>query len=166
MMQWLLWGLFACGPKQNYVPYTIQRPEGGWRRVQEGGADYAWYNRTLSSVIYVDSSCHKKFEDRELRDSIQSLTQGISKDGPLSAAEIAIDDRMGRLEIHKGALDGVSVQLGVASLSKNECLYDFVLIAPPSQFDNGLNSFLDFLNTFQTVESEGFRKVQNPDEFK
>ena len=166
MTSLLLWWLTACGPKKDYVPYTIRRPEGGWRAVQEGGADYAWYNRSLSAVIYVDSSCNKKFEDRELRDSIQSLTQGVSNGGPVSAADIELDSRIGRLEIHRGALDGINVQLGVASVSKNECLYDFVYIAPPSEFDNGLNAFLDFLKTFETVDSDGFRRVQDPDELQ
>ena len=164
MIPILLGWLTACAPKKDYVPYTVSRPEGGWRAVQEGGADYAWYNRSLSSVIYVDSSCNKKFEDRELRDSIQSLTQGISKEGPLSAADIEIGSRMGRLEIHRGELDGIEVQMGVASVSKNECLYDFVYISPPSEFNNGLDSFLAFLRTFETVGSDGFRRIQNPDD--
>ena len=162
----LIGWLTACSVKKDYVPYTVSRPEGNWRAVQEGGADYAWYNRSLSSVIYVDSSCNKKFEDRALRDSIQSLTQGISIGDPITAADIEIDSRMGRLEIHKGALDGVNVQMGVASVSKNECLYDFVYISPPSEFDNGLNSFLEFLKSFETVNSDGFRRIQNPDDIQ
>ena len=152
--------LLACGPKKDYVPYTVRRPEGSWRIVQEGGADYAWYNRDLNSVIYVDSSCEKKFEDRKLKDSIQSLTQGISDGAPIASSELSIDSRIGRFEIHNGVLDGISVQIGVAAVSKNECLYDFIYIAPPSQFDLGLNDFLGFLQTFRTTESDGFRRIQ------
>ena len=87
----LLCFLFGCGPKKDYVPYTVRRPEGSWKNVQEGGADYAWYNRTLSAVIYVDSSCEKKFEDRELKDSIQSLTQGISNGQPIKFSPLFIN---------------------------------------------------------------------------
>lgn len=151
--------LFGCGPKKDHVPYTVRRPDGSWRNVQEGGADYAWYNRSLSAVIYVDSSCEKKFEDRELRDSIQSLTQGVSNGEPIASSELNIDSRIGRFEIHNGVLDGVSVQIGVAAVSKNECLYDFVYIAPPGQFDLGLNDFLGFLQTFRTTEGDGFRRI-------
>jgi hypothetical protein len=152
--------LLACGPKHVEMSYSVRRPTGSWRSVQEGGADYAWYNRDLSAVIYVDANCEKKFEDRELKDSIQSLTQGISDGAPISSSEMTIDSRVGRFEIHNGILDGVTVQMGVALVSKNNCLYDFVYIAPPNRFDLGLSEFLSLTQSFQTHSQAGFKRTQ------
>ena len=71
--------LFSCA--KQAAPerfYSVRKPGKGWKAVREGGADRAWYNQDLSAVIYVDTSCGRKFEDRALEDAYHSLTKGIA----------------------------------------------------------------------------------------
>lgn len=130
--------------------YTIDHPTGEWRDVKSGSADYAWYNATIGATIYVDSNCDQRFEDRPLRDSVNSMTAGIrTKDEPIERA-LFLDGREAVMLQTKGNLDGVDVQMAVVVLSKNQCLFDFVYITRPENFAKGFSDFHQMLHTFES----------------
>ena len=61
----IIFSVLACGQKTIYTDmYQILSPEQSWKAVEAGGADYAWYNKDLGGIIYVDSNCKKQFEDQ------------------------------------------------------------------------------------------------------
>ena len=143
--------LFSCA--KQAAPerfYSVRKPGKGWKAVREGGADRAWYNQELSAVIYVDTSCGRKFEDRALEDAYRSLTKGIATGDPTRMESLRIDGREGLLLYQPGRLDGVPVELGAAIVSKNGCLFDFLYIAPASSFPTGEEDFLVTVGSLRT----------------
>jgi len=153
--------IISCATKAVHTElYKIKSPGQDWKAVESGGADHAWYNKDLGGVIYIDSNCDKKFEDRPLKDSINSLTAGIAIGQPLAEQALFIDGREGLMVIRKGQLDGVDINISAAGISKNHCLYDFIYIAPPHKFSYGLQSFVSTIHSFQTKEQsdDGFQK--------
>ena len=84
----LLSNVLGCRKKQVKLErYKIDKPDGEWRNVKSGSADYAWYNAKIGATIYVDSNCEQRFEDRPLHDSLYSMTAGIrTKDEPIERA--------------------------------------------------------------------------------
>ena len=74
-----------------------------------------------------------------------------------------IDGREGLMVIRKGRLDGVDINISAAGISKNQCLYDFIYIAPPHKFTYGLQPFVTTVHSFQTKEDlqNGFSKKKS-----
>ena len=152
---------FGCAQKNIDIKnFFVQEPGSKWFEIKEGGADFAWYNREIYGAIYVDSNCKQKFEDRPLKDSYLSLTQGIAIGVPLQQNKRFIDNREALFTIQNGLIDGIKIRLASVVLSKDECLYDFLYIAPPEDFDKGLKDFLYAVQSFSTSiqDTEGLPK--------
>ena len=147
----LLSNVLGCRKQQVRLErYKIDKPDGEWRNVKSGSADYAWYNSKIGATIYVDSNCEQRFEDRPLHDSIYSMTAGIrSKDEPIERA-LFLDGREAVMLQTKGNLDGVDIQMAVVALAKNQCLFDFVYVTRPENFPKGFGDFHQMLHTFES----------------
>lgn len=141
----------ACRKQQVRLErYKIDKPDGDWRNVKSGSADYAWYNSKIGATIYVDSNCEQRFEDRPLHDSLYSMTAGIrTKDEPIERA-LFLDGREAVMLQTTGNLDGVDIQMAVVALAKNQCLFDFVYITRPENFTKGFGDFHQMLHTFES----------------
>ena len=153
----LLWLSLILGCQKQQPPkriYRVSAPDKGWKEVKEGGADRAWYNADLQGVIYVDSNCKKRFEDRDLEDSYRSLTKGIIVGKPIRKANYKIDGRNALFMTQNGNVDGIPIRIGVVLVSKNECLYDFIYIAPRTSFSQGV---ADFLSVSQSLNTNRFK---------
>lgn len=162
-MLFILFSLLACGQKTIYTDmYQILSPEQNWKAVESGGADYAWYNKDLGGIIYVDSNCKRQFEDRPLRDSTISLLAGIATGTSISEYPILLDGREALMTIQKAKVDGIDVHIAAVVMSKNSCLYDFLYIAPPHRFNYGLNQFNDTIYSFQTKENVVLERKKEP----
>ncbi len=145
--------LFSTGCQKKQVRldrYTVDTPEGSWKDVKSGSADYAWYNANIGATIYIDSNCGQRFEDRPLQDSINSLTVGLRNHEEPIQRDLFLDGREALMLQTKGNLDGVEVQMAVVALAKNRCLFDFVYITRPESFAKGFGDFHQLLHSFET----------------
>ena len=156
----------SCAPKQQSKRvYRVSAPSREWKEVKEGGADRAWYNPKLQGIIYVDSNCDKKFEDRRLDDSYKSLTKGITIGQPIRKSTLTIDERDALFITQNGVVDGVPIRVGVVLISKNQCLYDFIYIAPRPNFVQGVDTLLSVAQSLNTnrFKTEGLIEGNNVD---
>ncbi len=115
--------------------YELADPGQGWRAVKPGGADRAWSHDDFGAAIYADSNCGARYEDSDLRALAEHLTWGLTGEEEVSTSEGRLDGRDAFTRRVRGTLDGVGVELAATVVKKDECVYDFVLIAPPSRFD-------------------------------
>ena len=129
--------------------YTTSDPGSGWRSVKPGGADNAWLNDDLGASIYTDSNCGVRYEDNELRILAERLTLGLEDEVEISSEDSMIDGRAAFTRRVRGGIDGVAVELAATVLKKDQCVYDFVVIAPPSNFEAAWRGY--------TAAREGFR---------
>ena len=148
---WLIFGLGCIQRPLIDRVYTVSPPGLGWEQVpKSGGADRAWLHNTTHGIIYVDANCGRQFEDRNLKDSMYSLTHGIAKGQIVTSQELLISNRKGLFQVRDGIIDGVVVRLGILLLSKNNCLFDFLFVSPPETFDRGIHGFLNTIQSLQT----------------
>ena len=162
MLSLFFLSFFGCRQKTIHTDmYQIHSPGQSWRAVDSGGADYAWYNKELGGIIYVDSNCKKQFEDRSLKDSTTSLVAGITEGTKFTERPLFLDGRNALMTIHKTQLDGVDMNIAAVVLSKNNCLYDFLYIAPPHRFNYGLQVFSSTIHSFQTKEKIALERNQD-----
>ena len=141
----------ACiGAKKIGTTYQLSEPSFHWQPIPQNAADYAWRNPKQYATIYVKANCGSYFEDRSLEDSILSLTRGLYVSEPITQESIRISNRKGVFQVMDSELDGIPLRLGMLVVSKNNCLYDFLLIAPKKFF---ADSIADFLNTAQSLNT-------------
>ena len=141
----------AClGTKKIGLSYQISKPSHQWQPIPQNAADYAWRHPSQYATIYAKSNCGSYFEDRSLEDSILSLTRGLHVSKPITQETIRISNRKGMFQVMDSELDGIPLRLGMLVVSKNNCLYDFLLIAPKKFF---ADSVADFLNTAQSLDT-------------
>jgi len=163
----ILIGLFlGCrsNKKVHTELYKITAPPNDWDFVESGGADYAWYHSKIGGTIYVDSNCSSQFEDRPLQNSIQSLLAGVGS-GPVQMTSLLLDGREALFAKTLGNLDGVEVEIGMFVMSKNQCLYDFVYIAPQENFQRGLQDFNGTVYSFTSkMNTDALPNIKAPKE--
>ncbi len=154
--------LIGCGAKQTEVR-AQQRLEGryrlgslpsGWESQRAGGADNAWFNAALSSTIYTDSNCARRFQDSPLDDLATHLIAGIATGPPLREDTLTLDNRTALLRVYSGRMDGVRLRIGLVVLNKNRCTYDMLYLAPASTFETGWADFVSLISGFDTAEIE------------
>ena len=147
----MLFLFMACMSAKNRPPnYYVAQPSHLWQEIPQSPADHAWRQQKLFSTIYVKANCGSYFEDRNLHDSILSLTRGLQVSAPISIEELRIANRKAVFQVMDSDIDGVPVRLGMIVVSKNNCLYDFLLIAPQKNFADGI---ADFLNMAQSLDT-------------
>ena len=147
----MLLAFLACiGKKGTDTHYRVESPSSYWVELPPTSADRAWRNAQQESIIYVKSNCGPYFEDRLLQDSLLSLTRGLPIKETVLTEELKIANRKALFQIVDSEIDGVPFRLGMVVVSKNNCLYDFLYIAPPKFFKEGV---ADFMNTAQSLQT-------------
>ena len=147
----MLLAFLAClGKKGIDSSYHVDPPNNHWVELPPTPADRAWRNPKQESTIYVNSNCGQYFEDRLLKDSLLSLTRGLPIVDTILTEEMRIANRKALFQIIDSELDGVPVRLAMVVVSKNNCLYDFLYIAPPKYFSEGIAHFMNTAQSLQT----------------
>jgi hypothetical protein len=144
------YGLPGCGlsgplrtdPKAKIFETGSLGPN--WKKAalegEESSADFIYVNQKTSAYIAVNSMC-KRYPDS----SLASLSKQLM--GPMSNAEIIaqeklmIDEREALSTRSKGLLDGVAVEAKFVVVRKNECIFDFSLVAGKRIFDEDEEDF-------------------------
>lgn len=134
--------------------YEIGKPlSKEWKYVNPGGADKAWYNESLAASIYADSNCGARTDESRLPAMVDHLLFGVSEPRTLEQREFTLSGREAMFRALEGKMDGVHVRLGVVVTRKHNCTYDFVYIAQPSRFAQGLPDFMAVVEGFGTFGS-------------
>ena len=132
--------------------YTVPDPVQNWNRVNPGSADRAWRHTQNHAVIYVDVNCESKFRDRSLSDSMLSLFWGIKVGDIIEQSHFTISNRAALYRVVNGEIDGVQARLGGIVVSKNACLYDFILISEPSHYPANAVDFIQLAQGLRTPQ--------------
>ncbi|MFZ1865449.1 MAG: hypothetical protein WAU39_14580 [Polyangiales bacterium] len=132
--------------------YRIGPVGPGWTRLTvDHENDLAWHNAAIGAVMHVDSSCDPAF-DIPLIALRMHLLIGFTDRDIVSEETVPMDGREA-LRTHVTAkLDGVSRDILLQILKKDDCVYDFGLITPSgSSFEDALEDFDQMLAGFTTM---------------
>lgn len=132
----LLTVLYACSSADNGVYTKSDTVNNGlkknlpkhWREVGNEGSDYALQNNQSNTFFIFNSAC-RKFDPSNLPTLTNSIMAGINN---VEIIEKLMTEHQGReavLLTAKGSMDGITRYFKVLTTQKNNCIYDYALIA-------------------------------------
>lgn len=154
-------GCATTGTLQNSVyrgpetTYQVGPVGADWQRVSVNGQnDLAWHSGPKEAVMHVDSTCEPSL-DIPLTALRAHLMIGFTKRDVLSEETIPMDGREALRTHFTADLDGVPREMMMQILKKDDCVYDFALIAPPGRpFEEALGDFDAFVDGFHTISED------------
>lgn len=148
--------VFQDGP----VSFHVDPLAAPWERVAVGAHnDLAWSNAPLAAIAQVNATCNQPDQDVPLQALTRHLLIGFTAYTypPIDAADqetVPMDGREA-LRTHLVAkLDGVPRELLLVVMKKDDCVYDFALVAPPGElFESARPDFERLVATFHVLPS-------------
>lgn len=149
----------ACGAGSTYtggvyadaeVRFHLDEPGNGWHRVDvEDANDLAWFHDGLDSIIQVNASCNPRL-DIPLAALTNHLMIGFT-DREVVEEQIQPFDGREALRTHvRARLDGVVREMTLVVTKKDQCVYDFALVAPPRSYAQASATFDPIVTSFAT----------------
>lgn len=116
--------------RDGEVRYRVGEVSPTWRRVGVEDNDLAWLDERTGAVMQVNATCDP-FQDVPLSALTNHLLIGFTDREWRSSEPVPLDGREALRSHVMARLDGVPRELLLYVLKKNQCTYDFALIAPP-----------------------------------
>ena len=130
------------------VRFRLREPSSPWERAHVSDeADLAWVDG--DRVLHASGSCDPRL-DIPLQALTNHLLIGFTERDIESETLREFNGREALVTRVSAKLDGVPREMELVVLKKNECVYDFSLVAPPgSRFDSALPAFEAMLQSFE-----------------
>ncbi len=131
----------GCGGGSSFAANVYRDPEAtyrvgelgpDWERVAMQDNDLAWHNARIGAVAQVNASCDP-YQDVPLSALTNHLLIGFTDREFRSSETVPLDEREALRSHVVARLDGVPRELLLYVLKKDQCTYDFSLIAPPGE---------------------------------
>ena len=130
--------------------YRIGELGPGWDRIGIGDNDLAWHHDEVGAIVQVNATCDP-FQDVPLTSLTNHLLIGFTDREYRSSDLVSLDGREALRSHVVAELDGVPRELLLYVLKKDECTYDFALIAPPDErYRRAEPEFERFVSSFTT----------------
>lgn len=159
MRAWLpltLFAVVACnaGLRDGYfvkdgVRYKVATLDSEWQKVDFSDNDLAWVRKDTAQVLAMNATC-KDTGDPSLEVLTNHLLMGFTDKWLKERNLKPLDGRDALVSRYDAKLDGVEVELQVAVMKKDDCVYDFSYIAPKGHFEEGEVGFDKLLGSFTT----------------
>lgn len=133
--------------------YRVGELGEGWSRIAIDQNDLAWHSPELGAIVQVNATCDP-YHDVPLTSLTQHLLIGFTDREYVSSETVPLDDREALRSHVRAKLDGVPRELLLYVMKKNECTYDFALIAPPgASYEEAEPVYERFISEFTTEVS-------------
>lgn len=145
-------GVFHDGP----VSFRVDALGAPWERVGIGEQnDLAWMHEELAAIAQVNATCDQPDQDVPLQALTRHLLNGFTgytypPIDPEDLQTVAMDGREAQRTHLVAKLDGVPRELLLVVMKKDDCVYDFALVAPPGErFTRALPDFERLIASFR-----------------
>jgi hypothetical protein len=128
--------------------YVGDAPE-GWTRQGFADNDLAFVSPDDLHTLAVNATCDG-YQDASLEVLMHHLLMGFTQTQQLEQRRAPMDGRERLFGHYLAHLDGVPVELGLAVLKKDGCIYDFTYLSPPGRYDEAAPALAHLLATFKT----------------
>ena len=133
--------------------YRVGDLDAGWERLDLDQNDLAWRHPSIGAIVQVNATCDP-FQDVPLTALTNHLLIGFTARELRSERLVPLDGREALRSHYVASLDGVPRELLFFVLKKDECTYDFALVAPPgAPFEEARPAFERFVAGFTTEAS-------------
>jgi len=145
-------GVFHDGP----VSFRVTGLGAPWERVGIGEQnDLAWMHEELAAIAQVNATCDQPDQDVPLQTLTRHLLNGFTAYTyppvePDDLQTVPMDGREAQRTHLVAKLDGVPRELLLVVMKKDDCVYDFALVAPPGErFTRALPDFNQLIASFR-----------------
>jgi len=136
--------------RDDEAHYRIGELSPDWTRITVANNDLAFHDASLEAIIEVNASCDPA-GDIPLTVLTNHLLAGFTQRQILSQDLLPMDGREALRSHVIAALDGVPREFLIFVMKKDDCVYDFVLIAPEgTPFQRSQAIFEGFVGGFTT----------------
>lgn len=130
--------------------YHVGELGAGWTRIAIRQNDLAWHSEELGAIVQVNATCDP-FQDVPLTSLTNHLLIGFTDREYVSSDTVPLDSREALRSRVRATLDGVPRELLLYVMKKDECTYDFALIAPPgASYEQAEPVYERFISEFTT----------------
>ena len=151
-------GSFHSGVyRDSEATYDVGPLGPGWSRLTlDDENDLAFFRESLDAVVQVNASCDPSL-DIPLEALTNHLLIGFTERSDVEPQDRVPLDAREALRTHMLAkLDGVPRELLFYVLKKNDCVFDFVLVAPPgAPFEAAQPAFEALVAGFHVTAEDG-----------
>jgi hypothetical protein len=137
--------------RSGNVAFRVGPTPASWQRIDVSHAALAFRDASRDATIAVNSRCGTDGEDVPLTALTQHLFLSFTEREILEQKVVPMDGREAMNTVLSAKLDGVVKKFDVWVLKKDSCVYDFMYIARPDRFDQGVGDFDRFVQGFTTV---------------
>lgn len=140
-------GVFVKGD----LRYAVGVLPKSWSEIKVTENDMAYFHREYGAVIQANSTCRADYEDASLATLTSHLYNGLTDRKIITSQQRTVDKRAALYTELYARLDGVSIQVAILILKKNECVFDFAYFTRPSNFGAGIGDFHRFIFGFRVI---------------
>lgn len=140
--------------RDGTMRYRVGELGSGWERLDVGGQnDLAWRNAAIGAIVQMNATCRPR-SDVPLTALTNHLLIGFTDRDIREQALFPLDGREALRTHLLARLDGVQRELLFVVMKKDDCVYDFALVAPPgAPFERARPSFEALVTGFTTEVS-------------
>lgn len=138
-------GRFRVGP----LPAEWKRTSFSYRAIL---FNHAEKNRTIT----VSAFCKGSFDDAPLQVLTNQLLYNVTGQKQRTRKSLMLDGREALRTVVAGRVDGALVMLDAVALKMNECVFDFVYVSQPEDYESGVSDFEGFYGGFKYLQGPGF----------
>lgn len=122
------------------------KPPAPWSEMNSEGSDFALHNKKTKSIFLFNSAC-RKYESSNLNTLTSSILTGLDEVVILEKKTVEYQERQAAVVSATGKLDGILRFIKIITIQKNNCIYDYVLIATnKANFENDSVDLETFLH--------------------
>lgn len=129
--------------------YRFGDPGSQWRRVSLEDVDVSWVRDATGHTLSVDATC-RDFGDVPLQALLRQQLIGFTDAERIEQRDEMVDGRAAIVSRWRAKLDGVAVELGLWTLKKDGCIYDFTYTSPAGAYDVESASLTRLVQGFRT----------------
>jgi hypothetical protein len=129
--------------------YRFGEPGSDWRRVSLGDVDVSWVRDSSGHTLAVSSTC-ADYTEASLTALRRQQMVGFTAAERVEEHEEMVDGRAALFSRWRAKLDGVPVELGLVTLKKDGCIYDFTYTSPRGAYDDQSQALTRLLQGFAT----------------
>jgi hypothetical protein len=129
--------------------YRFGDPGPDWRRVSLGDVDVAWVRDSSGHTLSVSSMC-QDYQEAPLTALRRQQLVGFTQTERVEEREEMVDGRAALFSRWRAKLDGVAVELGLWTVKKDGCIYDFSYTSPRGAYDQQAPALARVVQGFAT----------------
>ncbi|MCC6807644.1 MAG: hypothetical protein IT381_09490 [Deltaproteobacteria bacterium] len=126
-----------------------------WKRISVEDANLAFKHKNGGAIICNAICGEQDIRDLPLDVLVNHTLFGVDQTRELEREELVLDGR-GALRVHVvGTMDGVAIELDLVVMKKDNCTFDFQLVAGIDEFKDRRPAFEAFFKAFKKRPSSG-----------